>query len=226
MASLSMRVPEFPEAQHPLIQALSSQSDRELVCGFQQHQEKGQFFVAIFCRYAGLSYVLIRNMARAALQTDYLFARVWRNIFFELTYLDAGESPDGADDFSLQTWIFNKTALCINQEEAPSIESVQYALDIASPPLWCYLQIALDHVPPLQRLVLVLSQTFHWSDIRIAGFLQSEGESIEREALPQIKAEAYEVLTQTLPEDIKTIYFMPQSANKSGLGPEATVIEH
>jgi hypothetical protein len=221
-----MHVPEFPEAQHSLIQALSSSSDRELVYGFQQHQAEGRFFVAIFCRYAGLSYVLIRNMARAALQTDYLFARVWRNIFFELTYLDAGESPDGADDFSLQTWIFNKTALCINQEEAPSIESVQYALDIASPPLWCYLQVALDHLPPLQRLVLVLSQTFHWSDTRIAGFLQSEGEFIEREALSQIKSEAYEMLTQTLPEDIEAIYFGPQSADGTGLGSEATVLEH
>jgi hypothetical protein len=225
MNSLSMQVPEFLEAQHPLIQALSTQSDRELVYGFQQHQDKGQFFVAIFCRYAGLSYVLIRNMARAALQTDYLFARVWRNVFFELTYLDAGEPPDGTDDFSLQTWIFNKTALCINQEEAPSIESVQYALDIASPPLWCYLQVALDHLPPLQRLVLVLSQTFHWSDVRIAGFLQSEGESIEREALSQIKAEAYEVLTQTLPDDIKAIYFSPQSTEGKDLAAEVTVIE-
>jgi hypothetical protein len=226
MDPLSMHVPEFPEAQHPLIQALSSRSDRELVYSFQQHREAGQFFVAIFCRYAGLSYVLIRNMARAALQTDYLFARVWRNVFFELTYLDAGEPPDGTDDFSLQTWIFNKTALCINQEEAPSIESVQYALDIASPPLWCYLQVALDHVPPLQRLVLVLSQTFHWSDVRIAGFLQSEGESIEREALPQIKAEAYEVLTQALPEDIKAIYFSQQPAEEKGLGSTVTVVEH
>jgi hypothetical protein len=226
MAPLSMRVPEFPEAQHSLIQALSARSDRELVYGFQQHREEGRFFIAIFCRYAGLSYVLIRNMARAALQTDYLFARVWRNIFFELTYLETGEPSDGADDFSLQTWIFNKTALCINQEEAPSIESVQYALDIASPPLWCYLQVALDHLPPLQRLVLVLSQTFHWSDARIAGFLQSEGESIEREALSHIKVEAYEVLTQTLPEDIKAIYFSSQSAEGQDLGSEVTVVEH
>jgi hypothetical protein len=225
MDSLSMQVPEFPEAQHPFIQALSAHSDRELVYGFQQHQDEGKFFVAIFCRYAGLSYVLIRNMARAALQTDYLFARVWRNVFFELTYLDAGEPPDGTDDFSLQTWIFNKTALCINQEEAPSIESVQYALYIASPPLWCYLQVALDHLPPLRRLVLVLSQTFHWSDVRIAGFLQSEGESIEREALSQLKAEAYEVLTQTLPEDIKSIYFSPQSIEGKHLAAEVTVIE-
>jgi hypothetical protein len=225
MTLSTMRVPEFPEAQHSIVQALSAHSDRELVYGFQQHPEEGQFFVAIFCRYAGLSYVLIRNMARAALQTDYLFARVWRNIFFELIYLDPGEPLEGTDDFSLQTWVFNKTALCINQEEAPSIESVQYALDTAPPPLWCYLQVALDHLPPLQRLVLVLSQTFHWSDTRIAGFLQSEGELIEREALPQIKGEAHEALIQTLPQDIKAIYLTPQSAVAKDLGLETTVIE-
>jgi hypothetical protein len=219
-----MRVPEFPEAQHPIVQALSTHSDRELVYGFQQHPEMGQFFVAIFCRYAGLSYVLIRNMARAALQTDYLFAKVWRNIFFELIYLDPGESSAEADNFSLQTWVFNKTALCINQEETPSIESVQYALDLAPPPLWCYLQVGLDHLPPLQRLVLVLTQTFHWSDARIEGFMQSEGETIARETLVQIKQEGHEALMQTLPQDIRAIYLTPPDMAKV-LGLETTVIE-
>jgi hypothetical protein len=187
-----MSVPEFLEAQHPLVQACLNQSDRELVYGFQQHRDEGKYFAAIFCRYGGLSYVLIRNMARAALQTDYLFARIWRNIFFELTYLDPGQPDDMlADDFSLQTWIFNKTALCIN---------------IASPPLWCYLQLALDRLPPLHRLVLVLSQTFHWSDHRIFGFLDSEGKGVSRETVPQLRSEAYQSLYETLPEDIQTIY--------------------
>jgi hypothetical protein len=220
-----MRVPQFPEAQHPIVEALSSHSDRELVYGFQQQPEQGQFFVAIFCRYAGLSYVLIRNMAHAALQTDYLFAKVWRNIFFELSYLDPGTPLSDADDFSLQTWIFNKTALCINQEDAPSIESVQYALDIASPPLWCYLQIALDRLPSLHRLVLVLSQTFHWSDPRILGFLHSEGESVERNTISQLKVEAFETLSQILPEDIQAIYFTTETpAESAGVSP-ITVIQ-
>jgi hypothetical protein len=213
-----MGVPEFLEAQHPLVQALSSQSDRELVYGFQQQRDQGKYFVAIFCRYAGLSYVLIRNMARAALQTDYLFARVWRNIFFELTYLDPGE-PEAlsVDNFSLQTWIFNKAALCVNQEEAPAIESIQYALDIASPPLWCYLQLSLDHLPPLHRLVMVLSQTFHWSDPRIVGFLESEGETINQALLNNLRSEAYQQLHERLPEDIQRIYLnvSPQNVEES-----------
>jgi hypothetical protein len=203
-----MSVPEFLEAQHPLVQALCNEGDRSLVHRFQQNPQEGKYFAAIFCRYSGLTYVLIRNMARAALQTDYLFARVWRNIFFELTYLDVG-APDQsiADDFSLQTWIFNKAALCVNQEEAPSIESVQYALNIASPPLWCYLQTALDQLPALHRLVLVLSQTFHWSESRIMSFLEAEGQSLDQQTLTQTQTEAYQRLIEALPEDIQSIYF-------------------
>ncbi|HEY9826508.1 MAG TPA: sigma-70 family RNA polymerase sigma factor, partial [Stenomitos sp.] len=137
----------------------------------------------------------------------YLFAKVWRNIFFELSYLDLGDpTPGVADDFSLQTWIFNKTALCINQDEAPALETVQYAIDIAPPPFWCYLQTALDQLPPLHRLVLALSQTFHWSDVRIAGFLEAEGDRIERGSLPQLRTEAYAQLCEHLPEDIQIIY--------------------
>jgi hypothetical protein len=203
-----MSVPEFLEAQHPLVQALGNDSDRTLVRQFQQNPKDGKYFTAIFCRYSGLTYVLIRNMARAALQSDYLFARVWRNIFFELSYLDVGEA-DGAitDDFSLQTWIFNKAALCVNQEEAPSIESVQYALKVAPPPLWCYLQTALDQLPTLHRLVMVLSQTFHWSESRILGFLEAEGQAISPETLAQTQSEAYQHFITAIPADIQAIYF-------------------
>jgi hypothetical protein len=203
-----MSVPEFLEAQHPLVQALCNDSDRQLVLQFQQKPNEGRYFTAIFCRYGGLTYVLIRNMARAALQTDYLFARVWRNIFFELTYLEVGD-PDGAiaDGFSLQTWIFNKAALCVNQEEAPSIESVQYVLSVAPPPLWCYLQTTLDQLSALHRLVLVLSQTFHWSESRILGFLEAEGQTMSRETFAQTQSEAYQRLIEAIPEDIQSIYF-------------------
>ena len=203
-----MSVPEFLEAQHPLVQALGNDSDRTLVRQFQQNPKDGKYFTAIFCRYSGLTYVLIRNMARAALQSDYLFARVWRNIFFELSYLDVGEA-DGviSDDFSLQTWIFNKAALCVNQEEAPSIESVQYALKVAPPPLWCYLQTALDQLPALHRLVMVLSQTFHWSESRILGFLEAEGQPTSPETLAQTQSEAYQRFIAAIPADIQAIYF-------------------
>jgi hypothetical protein len=203
-----MSIPEFLEAQHPLVQALSDDSDHHLVRQFQQNPDEGKYFTAIFCRYSELTYVLIRNMARAALQTDYLFARVWRNIFFELTYLDVGELDEAiADEFSLQTWIFNKAALCVNQEEAPSIESVQYALSVASPPLWCYLQTALDRLPALHRLVLVLSGTFHWSESRILGFLEAEGQTMSQATLDQTRSEAYQRFIESIPEDIQAIYF-------------------
>jgi hypothetical protein len=218
-----MRVPEFIEAQHPLIQALADQSDRELVYRFQRHPDQGQYFVAIFCRYAGLPYVLIRNMARASLQTDYLFAKIWRNIFFELTYLDPGEPDETSEEFSLQTWIFNKTALCINQEETPSVETIQYTLGVASPPLWCYIQTALDQLQPQHRLVLVLSQTFHWSDARIAGFLEAEGEPLELTEIAQLKSEAFSRLGELLPQDIQVIYFESQTSSKAPVAENANL---
>jgi hypothetical protein len=207
-----MSVPEFFEAQHPIVEALSGYSDRELVHGFQQHPDEGKYFVALFCRYGTLCYVLIRNMARSAMQTDYLFAKIWRNIFFELMGLDLGEPVEAGPEVSLQTWIFSKTALCINQEEAPAIESIQYALETASPPFWCYLQTALDQLPPLHRLVLVLSQTFHWSDTRILGLLEAEGTAVDRDALPNLRAQACQQLIEALPPDIRTIYIKQDSA--------------
>jgi hypothetical protein len=214
-----MSVPEFFEAQHPLVQALSGHSDRDLVYEFQQHPNEGKYFVALFCRYGRLCYVLIRNMARSAMQTDYLFAKIWRNIFFELMGLDLGDSVETGAEISLQTWIFSKTALCINQEEAPAIESIQYALETVSPPFWCYLQTALDQLPPLHRLVLVLSQTFHWSDTRILGLLEAEGTAIDRDALPNLRSQAYQQVVEALPQDIQTIYMQldpdPQSPETS-----------
>lgn len=209
-----MNVRDFVEAKHPLIQALATCSDLELVQQFQQHPDQGQHFVTIFCRYSALSYVLIRNMARAELQTDYLFAKVWRNIFFELTYLNLGQTGlDSSAPFSLQTWIFNKTAVCINQAEIPAIETIQYTMDIASPPFWCYLQLAIDQLPALQRLTLLLSETFRWPLPRILALLQAEGEPCDLDTLKKTLAEAYDSLIASLPQDIQEIYLMPSLSN-------------
>ncbi len=139
------------------------------------------------------------------MQVDYLFARLWRNIFYELRYLpvDASNAPD---DFSLQPWVVNKIALCINQDEVPAIETIQYSLEAASPPLWCYLQMALEDLPPLSRLLLTLSQVFRWPDSRIAAVLQAEGEEITIEQIQPKLRYAYRCLQEALPEDIQTIY--------------------
>lgn len=207
-----MKLPEFAEADHPLVIDCLQQSDLELVQGFQAHPDQGRYFVALFCRYSVLTYALLRNKAPVAMQVDYLFARMWRNIFFELRFLQI--EPDSTpDNFSLQTWVVNKIAVCINQDNVPAIETIQYALDAASPPLWCYLQTALEELPPLSRLLLTLSQVFRWQDARIAAVLQAEGEALEIEQIqPKIRY-AYRCLQEALPEDIRAIYLEAIEAN-------------
>jgi hypothetical protein len=208
-----MKLPEFSEANHPLVRAYLEQSDLDLTQGFQAHPEQGRYFVAIFCRYGVLTYALLRNKAKVSMQVDYLFAQMWRNIFYELRHLhiDPSSTPD---DFSLQTWVVNKMALCINQDQVPAIETIQYSLAAASPPLWCYLQMALEDLPPLSRLLLTLSQVFHWQETRIAAVLQAEGEEIDIEQIQPKLHYAYQCLQEALPEDIRAIYVQEVSASE------------
>lgn len=205
-----MKLPDFPESNHPLVLSLQDYSDQELVQGFQQHPDEGKYFIALFCRFGAMSYSLLRNMARSHLQVDYLFARVWRNIFYELNHL-VMETGGGGPNFSLQAWITNKVAACITEDQLPAVETIQYTLSTAPPPLWCYIQIALDHVPPLPRLVLVLSQTFRWQDPRIEAVLQAEGKNITPEDINQYRQEAYQALQAALPQDIQEVYFSTSS---------------
>ncbi|WP_299410791.1 sigma-70 family RNA polymerase sigma factor [Acaryochloris sp. IP29b_bin.148] len=198
-----MKLPDFPESHHPLVRSLQEYSDPELIHRFQQHPDEGKYFTALFCRFGAMSYSLLRNMARSPLQVDYLFARVWRNIFYELNHL---ATETGGPSFSMQAWVLNKVAACITQDQLPAIETIQYTLTTAPPPLWCYLQNALDQLSPLPRLILVLSQTFHWQDHRIMAVLQAEGEEITPDEIAQHLQEAYQSLQAALPEDIQDIY--------------------
>ncbi len=203
-----MKLPDFPESNHPLVLSLQDYSDQELVQGFQQHPDEGKYFIALFCRFGAMSYSLLRNMARSHLQVDYLFARVWRNIFYELNHL---VMETGGPSFSLQAWITNKVAACITEDQLPAVETIQYTLSTAPPPLWCYIQIALDHVPPLPRLILVLSQTFRWQDQRIEAVLQAEGQDISSDEINQYLQDAYQDLQNALPQDIQDVYFSASS---------------
>jgi hypothetical protein len=81
-------------------------------------------------------------------------------------------------EISLQSWLINITALCINQAVLPEVEEIHYVLAEASPPLWCYTERALNQLDPIERLIIIMAQTFRWSDTRIAAYLQAEGEQI------------------------------------------------
>ncbi len=201
-----MLIPQFPESRHPLIQSLLRHSDQDLVTLYQRHPEAGRYFTAIFCRYSPVVYTLIRHSARSPVQADYLFALTWRHIFYELRGLNRYATAPNGQAITLQNWIINVTALCINQADLPPVEAIQYSLQAASPPLWCYVEQALDRMPPTLRLMVVMVQSFHWSETRVSAYLQAEGERLSPAEVRVKLQEGYHLLETELPGDIRTIY--------------------
>lgn len=107
---------------------------------------------------------------------------------------------------SFQSWMINVTALCINQIVLPPVEAITYDLNAAPPPLWCYLEQALEMMPPMMRLMTLMAQTFHWSETRIAAYLQAEGKRLSPAQVRQLLAQGYQMLEARLPSDIRQIY--------------------
>lgn len=202
-----MQIPHFPEANHPIVKSLFHHSDSELLTLFQRHPEAGKYFTTIFCRYSPIVYTLIRHSARSPVQADYLFALTWRHIFYELGGLDlrANLAPE-VETPTLQHWLINVTAVCINQAELPPVESIHYSLSKASPPLWCYLEQALERLPPMSRLIAIMAQTYQWSETRISAYLQAERETVSPSEVKAKLQEAYQLLETALPKDIRAIY--------------------
>jgi hypothetical protein len=221
-----VQIPSFPECNHAIIQQLGHLSDRELLQRFKAEPEAGRYFTAIFCRYSPVVFSLITHSARSPVQAEYLFALTWRHILNELSGLDldtaeatvAGETGQGRS-LSLQSWLINVTALCINQAALPEVEEIHYSLNQASPPLWCYVERSLDRLDPLERLILVMAQTFRWSDTRIAAYLQAEGERIAPTEVSVRLRQAGQNLEAALPEDIRLVYLdaLPADATDSWL---------
>jgi hypothetical protein len=206
-------IPTFPECSHPIVRSLAHYSDQELLTLFQRHPDEGQYFATIFCRYSPMLYTLIRHSARSPVQADYLFANTWRHIFHELGGLDLRVTgADGQPLFTLQSWLLNITAICINRAELPPIESIHYDLKAASPPLWCYLERALDLLPPMSRLIVLMAQTFNWSETRISAYLRAEGENLSPSEVRVKLEEGYRLLEQALPDDVREIYLSERSS--------------
>ena len=202
-----MQIPHFPEANHPLVKSLFHHSDHELLTLFQRYPDAGKYFTVIFCRYSPIVYTLIRHSARSPVQADYLFALTWRHIYYELGGLKLTDSESGEEALTMQNWLINMTAFCINEIKLPPTEAIHYSLQATSPPLWCYVQQALDQLPPVLRLIVLMAQTFHWSETRIAAYLQAEGEAIAPYEVANFLQEGYRMLEDKLPTDIRTIYF-------------------
>lgn len=202
-----MRTPNLPESNHPIIKSLFHFSDADLLTLFQRHPDQGKYFTAIFCRYSPIVYMLIAQSCKSPVQAEYLYAKTWRHIFYEIGSLNLRNYDEsGGSVLTLQNWLINTTALCVNGMDLPPVESIQYNLEIASPPLWCYLQQSLDLLPPLHRIIVLMSQTFGWSESRIAAYLQAEGEEISPAEVRQLLEEGSKLLQDNIPADIHTIY--------------------
>jgi hypothetical protein len=211
-----VQIPHFPEANHPLIQSLARRSDQELLTLFQRNPDQGRYFVAIFCRYTPIVYTLIWHSVPSPVQADYLFAMTWRHIYYELGGVDLrAKNSNQTSQLTLQNWLINVTAQCINQAKLPPVEAIHYSLQAAPPVLWCYVNQALDKVSPLLRLMTIMAQTFRWSETRIAAYLQAEGEQISPPEVSQKLEEANRLLETELPQDIRLLYFNEPTASAS-----------
>lgn len=207
-----MQIPHFPEANHPLVKSLFHHSDHELLSLFQRYSDTGKYFIVIFCRYSPIVYTLIQHSARSPVQADYLFALTWRHIYYELGGIDLSNPQPGQEPLTLQNWLINMTAYCINEIPVPPTEAIHYSLQATSPPLWCYVEQALDQLPPVLRLMVLMAQTFHWSETRIAAYLQAEGEKIAPVEVANFLQEGYRMLEDKLPADIRAIYLGQDSS--------------
>lgn len=239
-----MQIPAFPECDRDLIKSLTHLSDYDLVDALQKSPLDGKYFTALFCRYSPVVYSLIRHSAKSPVQADYLFALTWRHILNELSGIDlspfkAHAQPPAVTDpvagsadssepptagksiaeFSLQGWLISLTAAHINQAVLPDVESIHYSLQDAPPPLWCYTERALDNLMPRHRLIVLMAQTFAWSDTRIAAYLQAEG---DRTSPAEVRTElqtAYKALESAIPEDIRALYLDPAPASVPLIAP-------
>ncbi|WP_448379651.1 sigma-70 family RNA polymerase sigma factor [Gloeomargarita sp.] len=191
-----MQLPEFCECQHPLVQALQGQEDEKLLRQWQAEPAQGRAFVALFCRYALVVYALVSHAAPTAVQVDYLFATTWRYLYQQLREFSP---PEGMT--SLQSWLVDRTGDWLTRVKLPAPECIHYRLPAAPPPLWCYLEEALQKLVMPLRSVMVLKTIGNWSEEQIAQELALTPEQVAA-LLPIGQRE----LMMHLPEDIRSIY--------------------
>ena len=198
-----LSIPTFPEADREIIKSLAVYSDRELVSLHQLHPEQGKFFTALFCRYAAIVHSVVQHAVESQVQADYLFAVAWKQIFEELDRVKLSANPEATN---WQNWTIDITGSTIDRIEIPPADRIRYTLAAAPPPLKCYLKRALDRLPPLSRLIVVMTQNLKLNEQRICAYLQGEGQKIPVASIPDYLAEGYRQLAAAIPEDIQDLY--------------------
>jgi hypothetical protein len=64
--------------------------------------------------------------------------------------------------------------------------------------------------------MVVMAQSFHWSETRIAAYLQAEGEAISPAQVRIQLQQGYQLLEAGLPEDIRVIYLGQEVTHSQG----------
>jgi hypothetical protein len=202
-----LSIPNFPESDHEILRSLVDYSDQELVRRHQLHPDQGKFFAALFYRYSAVVYSVVQHAVEFQLQADYLFALSWRQIFTELRQVKLPTDPAATN---WQNWLIDITGSMIDRVNVPPPAQIRYGLDMAPPPLWCYLDRGLDQLPPRSRLIVVMTQNFKWNEQRIAAYLQGEGDIVPVAKIPGYLSQGYQQLEAELPQDIRDIYLVPE----------------
>ncbi|MEO0947007.1 MAG: sigma-70 family RNA polymerase sigma factor [Cyanobacteria bacterium J06641_5] len=204
--STHLQPPLFPERQHPIVSALEGYDDLELLVAFQQYPSCGRYFVALFCRYGALLHTLVARSATTIVQVDYLFAMSWRHIFYELRGLDPHQL-EATGTRSLRSWLVEMVGVCARCVTLPPPGAIRYDLSTAPPPLWCHLEGALDDLLPLERVVLLLTQSTGWTLEQVADRIAADtSESPSLTTLETSLHSARQRLERSLPSDLREIY--------------------
>jgi hypothetical protein len=190
-----LSIPTFAEANHEILHQL--------------HPEQGKFFTALFCRYGAIVHSVVQQAVESQLQADYLFAIAWRQIFTELGRVQLATATEATN---WQSWLMDITGGTINQVEVPPPAQIRSTLTAAPPPLRCYLERGLDLIPPLSRLIVVMTQSLKWNEQRISAYLQGEGQKIPTADIPTYLATGYQQLEAAVPMDIRDIYLRLDTA--------------
>jgi hypothetical protein len=195
----------FPEVKHPLIEPLLTYADLQLVNLCQQHQGEGKYFVAIFCRHHALVRSIITDSVSSPEEIDFLEQWVWQNIFDELPQLQLPSDPESEFE-SLTNWLISITKTILNQPNLPSLDLLKPQGEERLLPLNFYLELALDKLPPLHRLIFLLHEKFSWSAEQISKYLKLQGEIISLPDLEAYLQDSYSLVNTYIPEDIRLIY--------------------
>jgi hypothetical protein len=178
-----------------------------LVTHLQNHPDQGRYFIALFCRFERQVEAQLQILVPQRTESQRRW--IWQQLFLGLSQL----RPSDSDSLSLSSWLTQQLENLTNAGEAfshepshPGASEREGAQADISPVLLCYVQQALAKLPPDKRFVLVLHDTFRWSEHQILTQLRQEGISLTAEAMLELIQEARQRLFRELPGDIRALY--------------------